>query len=145
MEQQQIGEGVLTWRATERRSDRYGSVYLIPEGANSFSRTPSPSLVNPAMTAKFDGRKGELIAVVTANRESTHIGDLFRGFAPSKPEIGEIINLGKGVLFTETAPEGGITVGLRPDDSRDHDWLNIKSLYRAHEQSVKLYFHPVQA
>lgn len=37
---------------------------------------------------------------------------------------------------------GGAQVGLRPDDGRDYDWLDIRALYDAHEQTVELYFQP---
>ena len=134
-----LGEGVLTWRASERRSDRYGSVHLIAEGLNSFSTGPAVSLVLPAAQG-LDGRRGELVAVVKKTRESTHIGDLFHKVFPSTPEVGQIIVFGKGSFFAIGAPDGGLAVGLRPDDGRVTMWLNIHALYRAHEQSVELYF-----
>ena len=134
-----LGEGVLTWNSAERRSDRYGTVYLIREGANSFTTERCMSLIDVRATG-LEGRRGELVAVVEKARDSTHIGDLFHGVAPSRPEVGQIIMLGKGTFFAEPAPDGGVAVGLRPDDGRDSLWLNIHALYKAHEQSVKLYF-----
>lgn len=138
-----LGTGVLTWTPNERRSDRYGAVYLVKEGGNSLSTDgPWPSLVDEATACAFEGFAGELIAVVKIARDSTHIGDFFRDVYPRKPEVGQIIVLGKGRLFRTSAPDGGIGVGLRPDDGRETDWLDIRALYDAHEQTVELSFVP---
>lgn len=37
-------------------------------------------------------------------------------------------------------PEIYDMVGLKPEDGRKTDWLNPHNLYRAHEQTVRLYF-----
>lgn len=137
-----LGTGVLTWDAQERRSDRYGTVYLLAEGHNSLSSAPCPSLVDERIAASWADRRGDLIAVVKETRESTHIGDLFHGVFPRKPEVGQIIALGTGTLFCAKPYYGGTAVGLRPDDGRAEQWLNIRSLYDAHEQTVDLFFHP---
>lgn len=139
-----LGAGTLTWSRAERVSDRYGSVYLMADGNNSLNHSaPAPSLVRQGMVDRWTGFRGDLLAVVVANRESTHIGDLFRGVAPRKPEVGQIIKLGTGRLFSEPAPEGGYQVGVSPDvDDQTTDWLDIRALYDAHEQTVELFFHP---
>lgn len=141
-----LGEGVLTWARSERVSDRYGTVYLIPEGHNSRTLKPSRSLINLMIAMEHNCSRGDLIAVVIEARDSTHIGDLFRGIQPRKPEVGQVIKLGSGHLFFELAPEGGTQVGLRPDnwktETRPHDWLDPRALYDAHEQTVRLIFHP---
>jgi hypothetical protein len=139
-----LGEGVLTWGRGERISDRYGTVYLIEEGCDSTTtEKPCPSLIGPAVVP-LAGRHGELIAVVLSTRKSTHIGDLFRGVSPRIPEVGQAIVLGSGILFWEAAPAPsvGMQVGLRPEVHRDSDWLDIRALYDAHEQTVQLYFQP---
>ncbi|OIM94091.1 hypothetical protein BLN97_12520 [Bradyrhizobium elkanii] len=102
------------------------------------------SLIDVEAARAFEGRRGDLVAVVKETRESTHIGDLFRGVSPRTPEVGQIIALGSGTLIIEPAPEGGVMVGLRPDDGRDSDWLRIRALYDAHEQTVDLHFHPTK-
>jgi hypothetical protein len=137
-----LGKGVLTWNAAERRTDRYGTVYLVPEGVNSFTREPTPSIM--VRQARAVGM-GSLIAVVTETRDSTHIGDLFRRIYPRTPDVGTRIKLGDGELFFETAPDGGLAVGLRPTDGRATDWLIPRALYDAHEQSVELLFEPKEA
>jgi hypothetical protein len=140
--QTSLGTGVLTWTPYERQSDRYGSVYLIKEGGHSLADGPWPSLIDEATALAFDGLNGELIAVVKIARESTHIGDLFHGVSPRKPEVGQIIVLGKGMLFRAPAPQGGIGVGLYPADRRATQWLDMRALYDAHEQTVDLSFVP---
>jgi len=135
---QLIGQGILSWHPSERRTDRYGTVMLMAEGMDSYSDKDQAAPLN---SQPEEGLYGELIAVITQNRESTHIGDLFRGVFPSIPDIGEEIILGKGLLFYDTIPDLPYTfIGLCPIDGRDIDWLDINSLYRCHEQSVNLYF-----
>jgi hypothetical protein len=76
-----LGIGVLTWDGRERRTDRYDTVYLIAAGRNSLTKGPSPSLVK---LPEEPLGAGTLWAVVLETRESTHIGDLFRGIFPLK-------------------------------------------------------------
>ncbi len=72
-------------------------------------------------------------------RKSEHIGDLFRGFFPETPEVGEEIILGEGSVFY-MQEDDRIYIGLKPNDGREKDWLDPKKLYRAHAQYVELYF-----
>ena len=137
-----LGTGVLTWSRAERISDRYGAIYLIQEGANSLTESPTPSQVDGALTRSLIGMHGKLVAKVLETRESTHIGDIFRGISPRTPKVGDEITLGEGRLFTEPADEGGIMVGVKPDDGRHSDWLQPRALYDAHEQTVELRFEP---
>jgi hypothetical protein len=115
-----LGTGRLTWNRGERITDRYGAIYLLADGDSLSEGT------NIAHIRVFDpllGKHGKLIAEVIETRESTHIGDLFHGFAPVTPDVGENIVLGEGTLFTETETDGKTTwsmVGLKPDDGRDH-------------------------
>lgn len=135
-----IGSGVLTWAKDERVSDRYGTVWLMPEGCSSATADPDGSTVEQ-IVCELSGVFGQLVAVVTATRKSTHIGDLFRGIFPRTPKVGDEITLGKGTLFTEPCPgRSGLMVGLKPRSSRRHDWLAPRALYDAHEQSVRLEF-----
>jgi hypothetical protein len=137
-----FGHGILTWPARERRTDRYGAVYLIQDGADSMSFGVTPSLVNELAAVSNDGRQGTLVATVVDARESTHIGDVFRGVFPRTPQIGTRIVLGSGKLFSEPAHDGGVIIGLQPEDGRKKDWLDIRALYDAHEQLVNLEFYP---
>ena len=119
-----LGVGVMSWLGSERRSDRYGSVGLFTD----------PTGEKMPIKSDISGN-GELIAVVKETRESHHIGDFFRGLFPSTPNVGDKIILGSGDLFFEDG-----CVGLKPDDGRSHDWLDPEQLYRAHDQTIELYF-----
>lgn len=135
----EIGTGRLTWSRHERISDRYGTVMLMLDG---------DSLNEPSGYVRLDrsqvGRTGTLTAEVLATRESTHIGDLFRGLTPETPDVGELIVLGAGDLFIGREDFGADVAGLLPDDGRSTDWLDPRQLYRAHEQTVRLTFTPVE-
>lgn len=128
-----VGTGVLTWDRSERISDRYGFVYLMSEGSNSLSDAGQyVALAIPR------SRRGALVAVVIETRQSTHIGDLFRGVSPNTPEVGEEITLATGRILQGENADGKPTIGVEPDDERERDWLDIHALYRAHEQTVRL-------
>lgn len=127
-----LGEGVLNWFSYERQCDRYGAVHLEAE--------PGEYIAFPAAEA---GPTGTLFAVIVQTRPAAHIGDLFRGIGPSKPEPGERIELGTGKLFTY--PEGSLpVVGVEPADGRDTDWMDPAALYRCHNQRVRLEFEQAQ-
>jgi hypothetical protein len=135
-----LGQGRLTWNAPERRTDRYGSVYLLATGD---STTSDFSIAPLTVLNVIKNTIGQLVAHVVETRQSTHIGDLFHGVFPTTPEVGEEIVLGEGALFTEVSEEGGLTwttVGVKPTDGRHLMWLDIHALYRAHEQTVVLEF-----
>ncbi len=128
-----LGTGVLTWAGGERRSDRYGSVFLMPEGQDSLNH--GDSYVG---LTRVNGR-GRLIAEVLKTRQSTHIGDLARGLFPTTPEVGDRLILGEGTLwFLEE--DWADQVGLTPFDDRESDWLDPTVLYQVHEQTVRLIF-----
>jgi hypothetical protein len=124
-----LGKGVLNWRAFERRTDRYGAVCLYKDHSGSDVTVPF---------VKIEGF-GKLVAIIKENRTSTHIGDLFHGFFPEKPKVGEVIELGEGNIFYEV-DEYGETVGLQPKNGRVIFWLNPQLMYRCHGQTVELYF-----
>lgn len=135
-----LGKGILSWTRYERIGDRYGIVFLMQNGQTS--ETPERNGVQ-LEGHKLEGNKGKLVAIVLETKESTHIGDLFHGFFPSTPEVGEKIELGEGELFFEPHIGSSATydcVGLRPNDGRETFWLNPNMLYWAHEQLVELYF-----
>jgi hypothetical protein len=137
-----IGAGRLTWTGSERRSDRYGYVFLINSGDSTTKGTDwSEMVVRP----EHLGLRCRLLAHVIETRQSSHIGDLFHGVYPSTPEIGDTILLGVGLLSVISGREGKPLVGLMPfDDDRSHMWLDIKALYRCHEQTVQLYYEPLE-
>lgn len=135
-----LGTGRLTWRRAERMSDRYGFVYLLQRGdsLSAENEAPRAALVLPPESV---GARGRLIAEVIETRTSTHLGDFFHGVYPETPTVGERIVLGEGTLGW--LYENGVDqVGILPDDKRDTLRMDIRALYRAHEQTVRLVFEP---
>lgn len=135
-----LGEGYFYWSASERRTDRYGYVYLesnnphlMPVSERYTQHTANFVNLN---TEGIIGKYGKLIVKILERHESGHIGDLFHGFFPSIPEEDEF-ELGEGTVFIEDDIKG---IGLKPKDDRDVFWLDPKQLYKAHEQKLELYF-----
>jgi len=132
----ELGTGQLTWNTFERRTDRYGSVALMDDAKPGGS---GKQIQWAEGAAEMAGAFGYLVAYVIETRKSDHIGDLFRGIAPEKPEVDEVIELGPGELFFEEM-DGTLYVGLTPLDGRPNDWLDPHDLYRLHQQTVRLAF-----
>ena len=79
----------IRWNRDERISDRYGSVGLWNDYRLCLSND------------KLKDKVGTLKAIIIETRESHHFGDIFRGLFPSTPEIGDVIELGHGILWFE--------------------------------------------
>lgn len=145
----ELGSGMVTWDGTERHTDRYGTIALASTQFGTSAPVASWKL-DEDIIRRYEGQVGVLIAVVTESRVSNHVGDNARKIRPSRPEVGEEIKLGFGRLFLQEnknwfghEPCGGSNfVGVMPllGDMRTHDWMDPKALYRAHEQTVTLYF-----
>jgi len=125
-----LGTGILSWDRVERVTDRYGTVKLF----NSIDQDSAT-----AFDINLSGKKGELIAEVIETRKSNHIGDLFHGISPTVPKVGDVLLLGKGKVFFE----GIFAVGVQPVRKRETLWMDIKNLYRAQFQTVKLFFKEI--
>lgn len=139
----QLGVGYLQWPPEERRSDRYGCVRLfIDNPARGYVRDAELRILDfPSVPESIYGK---LIAKVLATQKSSHIGDLIRRIFPKTPRVGEVLELGEGMLFV-TRDEHGALVGLKPLEDRGNDWLNPKVLYRLHDQKVNLRFEEVKS
>lgn len=129
------GRGVVSWNSTERRTDRYGGFALDEAGYGKDATYQDAKWDENPMA--FEGHKCRITATVLVNRESEHIGDIFRGLFPETPDVGEVIDLGTGTLRTEN---WGYALGvlLVPDDGRANDWMDPVKLYRLHDQSVEV-------
>ncbi len=133
-----IGVGILTWDSEERRSDRYGYVWLHQSGGSAAVPLDVPADLLDTPCA--------LYVMVIETRQSAHIGDFFRGVFPRTPEVGQLIKLGMGLLSLTVSAKGDKRVGLIPVESRDSsDWLNIRALYDAHDQTVELIVEQIPA
>ena len=128
-----LGTGMLSWPRDERVSDRYGRVILMEEFDDD-------ALLGDVVVGLV-GARGRLHATVISTRDSHHIGDIFRGLYPTRPDAGEVIDLGTGAVFTDRC-EQFVTIGIDPGDGRESDWLDPTALYRCHSQTVNLYFTP---
>lgn len=131
----EIGQGVLDWSNSERRSDRYGAVVLCD---------PRPDweeygTLDSRRLAPFAGQLGRLYAVVTQVREADHFGDPAHGIGPIDAMVGEEVFLGEGRIFTGCAWDEVVQIGLRPEDGRNYGWLAVDGLYTCHNQIVTLY------
>lgn len=133
-----VGQGQLTWPSRERRTDRYGMVGL-QAGADAATAAGLAPDADVALTYPLRRSTGRLVAEVVATRDSLHIGDLFRGLTPSRPSVGEFLELGHGVWLRDGWADWDL-IGVFPPDGRSHDWLDPKQLYRAHSQTVRLWF-----
>ena len=137
-----IGRGVFGWDGGERRSDRYGVVNL---SRSTFESTICDIAIDRAAAASVNRKRCRLRARVLEARDSGHIGDLFLGIYPSKPDVGEVVDLGVGTIAIQPSWEAdGVAVALRPDDGRVDFWIDPRKLYRLHDQTVELFAEPTE-
>jgi hypothetical protein len=136
-----LGFGVLSWDGDERRSRRYGAVAL---GTTDYrQQAVEKAKLDTRVLTHLWGRRVRLVARVLVARESGHAGDAFLGIRPTTPALGEEIEIGVGLLFTEPESDwavGSIQFGLQPSDGRDELWLDPRVLYRLHDQTVEILY-----
>lgn len=132
-----IGTGRLTWNGSERRSDRYGTIFLIQSGDSTSPETPP--LCPITLPADSCGKLFALTAKITENRESTHIGDIFHGVFPRLQPVGTVVDLGVGYLSVN-----GSYLSLVPVDKRSTQRMSMRGLYDAHEQTVELWIEDLE-
>lgn len=131
-----IGYGIFMWMSPERRSGRYGYVFMAD---SDFNRTTTVEATQDTVKYSFFlGKKVRLIAKVLETRKSGHDGDLFLEIKPSTPMVGEEIELGVGI-FSQTYSLNETQLGLEPNDGREINWIDPRILYRLHDQTVELY------
>lgn len=128
-----LGTGRLTWPASERRTDRYGVVFLLQYGDSNSALTPPIATITLPFVEELN-QEFEVVALVIENRESTHIGDLAYGVFPRTPEVGAEIVLGKGRLSVDSK----CFLQVTPKNPEKYPWLDMRALYDAHEQTVQL-------
>jgi hypothetical protein len=127
--------GIFDWPRGERVSDRYGMIGLT---ISDYGKTVTETVkLDRAGLEGLRRQRVHITARVLAARDSGHIGDMFRGIFPSRPEVGEVVDLGEGKLMVGDV-DGWLVFGLVPDDGRDSDWFDPRKLYRLHDQTVEL-------
>lgn len=135
-----VGHGVFGWNSAERRSNRYGAIHLSDSPYSEVKACKSylHSELLPV------GKRVRITATVVEARDSGHVGDLFLCIQPSRPEVGEEVDLGVGVLATEEGWDGTPSLVLQPNDGRTDLWIDPRKLYRLHDQTVDLYIEETE-
>lgn len=132
-----IGFGIFSWNANERRSNRYGSFGLHQSDYNN--KVKAVTDVSKDVCQEMIGKRVHITCKVIESRESSHFGDMFLQILPTKPDVGEIVDLGVGI-FDLLEDEGvAITIVLKPGDNRKELWIDPRKLYRLHDQTVEVY------
>lgn len=137
-----IGKGIFGWYPTERRSDRYGNFNLMDEGLADDARA-AYTISMPKLLG-FADKKVRITCVVLEDRDSTHIGDMFHNIGPTRPDKGEVVELGVGILRVGLNPspapsKESESIGLEPTDGRSTLWIDPRLFYRLHEQTVEVF------
>jgi hypothetical protein len=133
------------WDGYERRSRRYGYVYVANSNYDNSVNVEVTTLKD--IMGEFVGKRVRLTALVTEARKSGHAGDRFcsPNMFPVMPNVGEEIFVGIGEFSTTTDRDSatgaadGIAFGVVPADGRDYFWIDPKVLYRLHDQTVEFY------
>lgn len=119
---QLLGTGMLSWPRHERISDRYGLVALFRAANVDLGETGLQEIPWNLPVENLVDAHGSLLAVLD----------------------GQEYDLGSGTFFTEWG-DGMAYVGLRPDEPRESNWLNVDNLYKVDwmlcgYKNVDLYF-----
>ena len=131
------GTGIFSWDGHERRSSRYGSFGVYP--ANYEQTVKVIPYFNLEALKELEGKRVKVTVTVLCDYESGHIGDLFLKTFPSRPKVGEVVDLGVGT-FNLIETEFGPNFQLTPNDGREEFWMDPKKLYRLHDQVVSVSF-----
>lgn len=129
-----VATGIFSWSSTERQTDRYGSFVVLDTTYDgkvhvepTFDRARVDALV---------GKRVRITVQVTATRKSGHAGDQVAKIEPVTPDLGEIVDLGVGILGVDTNEWGAQEISLKPSPRRTRWWLDPHKLYRLHDQTV---------
>jgi hypothetical protein len=108
------GFGIFTWDRDERVSNRYGAFYLDAVNYNQDVRV-SPHLDD---LGDLVGQRVMVWCEVVVSRVSGHLGDRALDLQPSRPDVGEIIELGVGILSQVVSPARSDDTIVCPGDRR---------------------------
>ena len=139
-----VASGILNWDSGERRSNRYGFIFLDRAPFEGLAR--AKVLVDRELLERHRGARVHLTVKITKGRVSTHVGDAALGIRPPReaPRAGSVIDLGVGILAVEPAYFDAqlTTIGLVPGDGRSELWLDPRKLYILHDQTVDVFIEP---
>lgn len=143
-----IGQGVFSWERTERVTKRYGSFGVTPSGNNPRNRSET-NFLNVSALLDLEFHRVKITAKVIGLGESEHLGDLYvvdpttgQPIKPSTPKLNEEFVLGVGVLRlmpTDQDFTGKFFIGIQPENMREMFWMDPRTLYQLHEQTVQLF------
>lgn len=132
-----IASGIFVWGMSERRSNRYGYIGCTHETYDNDVHT------NVYLNEDFHkllGKRVRMTCVVKEARKSGHCGDMFLKIFPSMPEVGTEFVLGYGIFdWEQNVDWDGDCFGLIPMDGREKFWMDPRTLYQLHDQTVEIY------
>lgn len=146
MSRQLLATGILGWSKHARQSKEYGHVCVDPEGYSTGVRAGVPVLFDTDLLNSLRGHRVRIVAVVIEARQSEHCGDMFVfdpdtgvHVKPSKPEVGEEVELGVGRFQVKHDP--GFVNPLFGVNTNDDSMFQMdpERLYRLHDQTVHVY------
>lgn len=137
-----VAEGILTWDGVERRSGRYGSICL--DCQNYDNTCTSVAFLEYATLTSFMGKRVRMTCRVLESRESGHVGDMFLDIKPSRPEVGEEVDLGVADFSLGESSWGPKILIMAPKDGRKDNWIDPRKLYRLHDQTVEVFLEETQ-
>ena len=132
-----IATGIFMWDREERVTGRYGVIYC---GSSSYEgKAKVVPTLDEERLRDLSGKRVKAWCVVREARDSGHIGDLFLGITPSRPEVGECVDLGVAILTVARNLDRELAIKLHPGDGRESLWLDPRKLYRLHDQTVEIF------
>jgi hypothetical protein len=135
---QRVANGIFSWDGVERRSRRYG--FFVLDAVDYGQSATAAVSADEAWLHEHAGERVRLVATIVEARDSGHAGDAFLGIEPSRPAVGEQIEIGVGTLrlASTTWSPLRLQIGLEPSEARDELWLDPRVLYRLHDQTVEI-------
>ena len=138
---QKIAFGILSWSGDERRSNRYGSIFVGNSPFMGDDRVEP--MCDDAWLKEHVGLRVRLTARIVESRVSTHVGDAGLDIRPPEvaPLHGTEVDLGVGFLYTQSCPwePHRPMIVLAPNDGRDELWIDPRKLYVLHDQTVEVF------
>jgi hypothetical protein len=139
-----IGSGIFTWCSSERRSGRYGTFFLAPSDFEE--RVQRDVHVDVDVLRALEGRNVRMALRILESRPSGHAGDQFPKVFPGiPPDVGTVIELAVGRLLLADHSHHNVRyhpsqvgIGTAPSDGRTELWLDPRTLYVLHDQTVEL-------